>query len=90
MEVLTRYEDIRIKAISALEKVGAYIQGIDADIEDDINLHNYILDSLQYITFIVELEQTLDIEIPDDMLNYENLLSLNAFCIGLSELYDIQ
>ena len=46
--------------------------------EDDINLQEYIVDSLQFISFILELERTFDIEFPDEMLLYESIQSLNG------------
>ena len=46
--------------------------------EDDINLQEYIIDSLQFISFILELERTFDIEFPDEMLLYESIQSLNG------------
>lgn len=85
-----KYEDIRSKAIDTLEKIGALIPDIDPVIDEDINIQDYIFDSLQFITFIVELERMLEIEIPDELLNYENLVSLNAFCIGLESAYNEQ
>ena len=85
-----KYEDIRSKAIDTLEKIGALIPDIDPVIDEDINIQDYIFDSLQFITFIVELERMLEIEIPDELLNYENLVYLNAFCIGLESAYNEQ
>lgn len=83
-----KYEDIRSKAIDTLGKMGALIPDIDSVIDDeDINIQDYIFDSLQFITFIVELENMLEMEIPDELLNYENLVSLNAFCTSLELVY---
>lgn len=46
---------------------------------DDIDLHEYIADSMQYVYFIVKLEKKLGIELPDEALLYDNLTSLNGF-----------
>ena len=85
-----KYEDIRSKAIDTLEKIGALIPDIDSVIDEDINIQNYIFDSLQFITFIVELENMIGMEIPDELLNYENLASLNAFGVSLESVYNEQ
>ncbi len=53
---------------------------IDQDsISGDVDLHEYLIDSMQYIYFLVELERMLDIELPDEILLYDNLSSLNGF-----------
>ena len=49
------------------------------DDNNDIDLSEYIIDSLQFISFIVEIENKFGIEIPDELLNIENLKSLNGF-----------
>lgn len=85
-----KYEDIRSKAIDTLGKIGALIPDIDSVIDEDINIQDYIFDSLQFITFIVELENMIGTEIPDELLNYENLVSLNAFCTSLELVYNEQ
>lgn len=53
---------------------------IDEQMETfDVDLTEYILDSIQFISFIVELERELNIEFPDELLLYENIRSLNGF-----------
>ena len=39
------------------------------DDNNDIDLSEYIIDSLQFISFIVEIENKFGIEIPDELLN---------------------
>ena len=57
---------------------------IDEQMETfDVDLTEYILDSIQFISFIVELERELNIEFPDELLLYDNIRSLNGF-ISLS------
>lgn len=53
--------------------------------EDDIDLRDYIVDSIQFISFIITIEEKLEIEFPDELLLYDNLISLNSFCTMLSE-----
>ena len=53
---------------------------------EDVDLTEYILDSMQFISFIVELERELNIEFPDEFLLYENIRSLNGFINLISNL----
>ena len=60
-----------------LDENGIYI---DFDeMEKDLDLRDYLLDSLQYIYFVVELENKLGIELPDEILIYDFLSSINGF-----------
>ena len=60
-----------------LDENGIYI---DSDeMEKDLDLRDYLLDSLQYIYFVVELENKLGVELPDEMLIYDHLSSINGF-----------
>lgn len=58
--------------------------GVDVSLEtnefDDINLNNYIMDSIQFASFIIELEDKLNIELPYESLSSESLNSLHGFC----------
>lgn len=56
------------------------------DQEEDINLQDYITDSLQFITFIIELEKALEIEFPDELLLYENIRSLDGLASLIEEI----
>lgn len=46
--------------------------------EDDIDLKEYIFDSVQFITAIIEIERVFSIEFPDEMLLYSVFDSLNG------------
>ena len=61
--------------------------GIFVDIEaTDIDLTEYAIDSLSFITFIIELEKHFYIELPDDCLVLNNYKSLKGFCQIINEL----
>ena len=77
--------DIRSRIIKSLEEIGILIQ-VDDSI--DIDLREYIEDSLQFITAVVELEVEFGIEIPSELLIYDNFASLNSFCKIIEELLD--
>ncbi len=45
---------------------------------DDVNLLEYGMDSISFVSFIVETENVFNIEIPDEILSVERLASLNG------------
>lgn len=55
--------------------------GIDcvSDNDEDVNLQQYIEDSFSFINFIVGVEEKFNIELPDELLSYETIQSLNGF-----------
>ena len=77
---------IRDVVKNTLIQVGAYLEGIDEDISNDINIHDYIQDSVQFITFIVLLEEKLEVSIPDELLMYNSIASFDAFCLELENI----
>jgi len=48
------------------------------DIQDDVALESIGLDSISYITLLVELEEELDIEFEDEDLVIDNFRNINA------------
>lgn len=77
-------DDIKKLILEILDKNGIYIAPTEA--EEDLDLREFILDSLQYVNLIVELEKSLDIEFPDEILQYDNLSSINGFVSLISEM----
>jgi acyl carrier protein len=69
--------DITAVVMKSLNYIGI---DIDYDGEADIDLLNWLQDSLLYISFIVELENNLDIELPYEMLVIDSLSSFKGFC----------
>jgi acyl carrier protein len=78
--------NIREKIINVLEAAGIYFDREKND--DDSDLREYIMDSIQFITFIVELEKEINIEFPDDVLIYDKLASLNGFITIVGSIID--
>ena len=62
------------KLIECFSNIGLLIEPQD----DDVDLKEYILDSLQFVTAIVEIERVFSIEFPDGMLMYSVFDSLNG------------
>ncbi len=60
-----------------LDENGIYIDS--EEMKKDIDLREYLVDSLQYIYFVVALEEKMGIELPDEVLVYDYLSSINGF-----------
>jgi hypothetical protein len=57
--------------INILEDMGFFV----LDQEQDFDIRDYISDSIQFMDFIVRIEDKLQIELSDDFLDYDLLLS---------------
>ena len=60
---------------NALETVGCYVP----EEYEDFDVREIMYDSLSFISFIVEIETSLDISLPDEVLDFELLASYNGF-----------
>lgn len=76
--------EIKEQLIACLNNMGIEI---DAN-EKDVDLRGYFEDSLMFISAIVEFENFLGIEIPDELLLYDKFSSLNSFSIELQEVIE--
>ena len=57
-----------------------YEEGIEIEYNGvDLDLRDYINDSIQFISFIVDLENRFAIEMPDEYLTYDAISSLHSF-----------
>lgn len=70
------------KIISALEESGVLIDG---SIEE-ANINQYFDDSIQFMTFLVNLENIFEIEFPNELLVFENFDNINNICEMIQEL----
>ncbi len=77
-------KEIRERLINTLQNVDIFID--DDFNDDDIDIRNYITSSIQFISFIVEIERDFNIEIPDEMLVIDNFSSLNELTEKISDL----
>ena len=83
-------KDIILKTLSEM--------GISIDVPDsspdkvetsppqDIDIRDYIADSIMFISFVIELEKKLEIEFPDELLLIDTLSSLSGFTYLLAEI----
>ena len=76
--------DIRNTVIKCLNNVGIVIE-CDAE---DVNINDYNVDSITFISFIIDIENELGIEIPDGYLYSDILQSLNGFLSLVQQLIE--
>lgn len=60
-----------------MQEAGNSIDNLDPN--ENVDLRLYIIDSMQFISFIISVEERFDIEFPDEMLLMENIESLDNF-----------
>lgn len=75
-------ENIRQKILELMSDIGYFIE--DASI--DVDIRDYIIDSIEFIGFIVQLEEKLNISFPDEYLMIDTLESLNGLANLLSSI----
>lgn len=68
---------IRQTVLESLNKAGVDLTKVEVE---DIDLREYLEDSFLFISFVVELEEALNIELPAEMLVYDEFSSLNEVC----------
>lgn len=71
----------------AINDIGIIFNFQQAD-TNDIDLTEFIEDSVHFVQFIVALEDNLDIEIPNELLNFQLLTSWNGFSSMVEEIYN--
>lgn len=62
--------------------------GIRLPAEGDVDIREYIEDSLQYMTAIVQIENDFDIVFDDEMLDFEKMASLYGLAEMIAELME--
>ena len=77
----------REKIIEALSNVSIFIDETEAE---DVDLDNYIEDSIHFMTMVIQIEETFDIEFPSELLTFENFSSINSICLLVEEVYKIE
>ena len=64
--------------LTCVENIGVIIPEGD---ESDINLAEYQIDSLTFISLILEIESHFQIEIPDEYLSMQTVASLKGLAL---------
>lgn len=72
--------EIREKLHYALINEGIYVD------DDDVLISEYISDSIAFVSLIVQIECQFDVAMPDEILDFERLGSVNSLCVYISDL----
>lgn len=75
-------EEVRAAIYETLLESGIMIDSI----EEDLDLRDFIQDSLQFISFAVNLEQKLNVELDDELLLFDSVASFNNYS---QRIYDL-
>ncbi len=75
--------DIKLELIKLLKENGLILEYKE---DTDINLQDYIVDSIQFINVIVNIEDTFHIEWPDELCTYNHIKSLDYIAETIEEL----
>lgn len=78
------HQAIRTRIISAVERAGV---AIDND-EEDVDLRDYVPDSVAMIAALVEIEDEFGISLPDDFLLGTVLESLSGLTSAIAEVLE--
>ena len=82
--------DIKEKIIDILDRLFSDA-GVDRDILEYVDLIDDLgMDSINFISLIIELESTFDIQIPDDWLLMEKLQNYTLIYSAVEELLQIK
>ncbi len=73
--------DTKKAIVSVLEDMGIYLDNPT----DTTPLQEYIVDSIQFITFIIGIEEKFNIVFPDEYLSYDSISSFGILCDILNE-----
>ncbi|MCI8589155.1 MAG: acyl carrier protein [Clostridiales bacterium] len=77
------YDNIKEEVVKILENNGVVVE---MENDGDAVLDIAAIDSITFISFIVDIENTFGIAIPDELLSLMIIQSLNGFVYVLSEL----
>lgn len=80
-------DEVKKILIQSFEESGILIDEGD---DFDVDLRDKIVDSLQFITSALQIEENFGITLTDDLIAYEKLASLNAFAQSIKDLMDSQ
>ena len=73
---------VRLEVQRILTESGVMVDSI----EEDFDMRDVIQDSIQFISFIVNLEEELKIVVTDELLSYDAIASYDNFCQNIYDL----
>lgn len=71
------YDEVLNRVYDSFENAEIYV---DREMDDLMEAKDYIVDSIQFIQLIVQLEKEFEIEMPDDLLLFENFETFEKIC----------
>lgn len=79
MDCTMDMENMEMKAgiIQALENAGVFV---DVEEQNEINIINLIDDSIQFVSFVVQLEEIFKIELTSELLVIDNFSTIDSVC----------
>lgn len=75
-------EEVKAAIYETLLESGIMIDSID----EDLDLRDFIQNSLQFISFTVNLEQKLNVELDDEFILFDSVASFNNYS---QRIYDL-
>ena len=78
--------NVHAAALQCLDDMGIYT----GNLPEDFDLREYLTDSIQFISYILALEDVFHCEIPDHLLVYEKMSSFQAYCRSIEEFLNEQ
>lgn len=78
-------DDVKTKLLIAIENSGVELPKTNAE---DIDLVNFIYDSVQFVSMVVNIEEEFDIVLPDEFLIIDNFHSISGMTQQLIELIE--
>lgn len=81
-------EEFRMKLLDIFADNGVIVD--ENCRNQDFDLREYVEDSIQFVSALVEIESQLGIELHDEMLLFDNLASFYAFSQSIWELYQLK
>ena len=70
------------KILSVFEEMGLNMENSD----DSLLLQEYIVDSIQFISLIISLEEKFGFIFPDEFLTYDSISTLGTLCQIVEEI----
>ena len=77
---------IKEKLLVAIENSGIELP----ETADDIDLTEFIVDSLQFVSVVINIEEELGVVLPDDFLLIDNFRSIIGLVNQLKELVEVE
>lgn len=76
-------DEIKERLYEHLESLGIFLNQVE---DDDVNICEYGMDSISYIAFISDIEMLFCIDIPDEYLNIQKVVSINKIALLISSI----